>query len=122
MIANDIDPIALAATELNAALNGVSVTTLHADLLATPAPSQLEPLEHIDVILAGDIAYERPFADAAFAFLHAHAARGATVLIGDPGRAYLPAGLESLETYSIPTPATLEASESTQTTVYRLAR
>lgn len=117
VVANDIDAIALAAAELNAALNGVSVTTLHADLLATLGPPHLEAIE---VVLAGDVAYERAFADAAFAFLRGWAARGATVLVGDPGRAYLPEGLEPLETYEIPTPATLEASESTRTTVYRL--
>ena len=56
VFANDIDPIALAAAELNAALNGVSVTTLHADLLTMPAPSVLE---RVEVVLAGDVAYER---------------------------------------------------------------
>lgn len=117
VIANDIDAIALAAAELNATLNGVSVTTFHADLLAMSAPSVLEGAE---VVLAGDVAYERTFADGAFAFLRGWAERGATVLIGDPGRAYLPAGLEPLESYAVPTPATLEASESTRATVYRL--
>ncbi len=116
VIANDIDPIALAATELNATLNDVTITTLHTDLLAGSAPQ----LESFEVVLAGDIAYERPFAKQAFEFLRTHAARDTTVLIGDPGRAYLPPDLQPLETYTIPTPATLESSESTRTTVFRL--
>jgi predicted nicotinamide N-methyase len=121
VIANDVDALALAATELNAALNDVSVATLHADLLSDAAV-QLERVGQADVILAGDVAYERAFAEAAFAFLRARAARGETVLVGDPGRAYLPTDLEAVETYAIPTPATLESSESTRTTVYRVRR
>ena len=124
VVANDIDAIALAATELNAALNGVHVTALHADVLDADLldAGAHVALDRCEVVLAGDVAYERPFAERAFALLRALADRGVTVLVGDPGRAYLPSGFAALEAYSIPTPATLESSEVTRTTVYRVRR
>ena len=118
VLANDIDPLALAAVELNAALNAVTVRTLTADLLDAPDHPALASIE---VALAGDVAYERPMARRLFAFLTALAARGVTVLVGDPGRAYLPSGgLERLATYDIPVPRTLEAADVKPTTIWRV--
>ena len=117
VIANDIDPIALAAVDLNAALNGVTLRAITADLLDTP---DHPALADIQVALAGDVAYERPMAGRLFAFLTTLAARGVTVLIGDPDRAYLPTGLERVATYDIPVPRTLEATDMKPTTIWRL--
>lgn len=117
VLANDIDPIALAAVDLNAALNGVSVRTLAADLLDAPDHPALAALE---VALAGDVAYERPMARRLFAFLGALAARGVSVLVGDPDRAYLPGGLERIATYDVPVPRALEAADVKPTTIWRL--
>lgn len=120
VVANDIDPIALAAVELNAALNAVPaevIEVLPGDLLDTPDHPALAGVE---VALAGDVAYERPMARRLFTFLEALAARGVEVLVGDPNRAYMPSGLERLASYDIPVPRTLEATEVKPTTVWRV--
>jgi predicted nicotinamide N-methyase len=73
------------------------------------------------VILAGDIFYERDTAQRAFAFLAAHAARGTTVLIGDPGRSYLPRDkLHRIIDYSVPVTRDLEDAEIKLTAVWKL--
>ena len=109
----DIDPFAIAAIGLNATVNGV---TLHArcdDLVGRD--------EGWDVILAGDIAYERDLAARVFAWLGSLSARGALVLVGDPGRAYLPrAGLTHITIYQVPVTRTLEDAEIKRTSVWRL--
>jgi len=111
----DIDAFACAAAALNAAQNGVTLTTCESDLLAGGHS------DHWDVILAGDIFYERDTAQRAFDFLHGHAARGATVLIGDPGRSYLPRDkLRRLADYSVPVTRDLEDAEIKQTAVWGL--
>ncbi|HEV7899606.1 MAG TPA: 50S ribosomal protein L11 methyltransferase [Planosporangium sp.] len=83
--ANDIDPYALAAMTLNARANGVFVHGSRADLLAGDG-------EGAEVVLAGDVFYTRSLADRMLSFMERVAARGARVLVGDPGRAYLPHG------------------------------
>ncbi len=111
----DIDAFACAAAALNAAQNGVTLTTCDSDLLAGAHPGRW------DIILAGDIFYERDTAERAFDFLHGHAARGATVLIGDPGRSYLPREkLRRLADYSVPVTRDLEDAEIKQTAVWGL--
>src|SRR6185503_13319459 len=100
---------------LNATANGVRLTPCSDDLLAAPAN------ERWDAILAGDIFYERDTAERAFAFLSHQAARGATVLIGDPGRSYLPKErLTKLAEYSVPVTRELEDAEIKRTTVWEL--
>ena len=61
-IAADIDTLALAAIGLNAEANGVMVETTAADLLTG------EP-EAVDVVLVGDLFYERPLAERVLAFV-----------------------------------------------------
>ncbi|HEV8174174.1 MAG TPA: 50S ribosomal protein L11 methyltransferase, partial [Actinoplanes sp.] len=80
--ANDIDPLALAAARANAAANGVDVRFVEGDLLETD--------DRYAVILAGDVFYSREMSKRVLPFLRRAAARGALVLVGDPGRAYLP--------------------------------
>jgi predicted nicotinamide N-methyase len=112
----DIDDFARAAIMLNAQHNSVPIETLADDLLAATAS------QGWDVILAGDIFYERDTAQHAFAFLSDHAARGATVLIGDPGRSYLPEDkLIIRATYGVPVTRELEDAEIKQTSVWGLA-
>lgn len=112
--ANDVDAIALAAIEVNAGLNGVSVGLEGRDLPSTPSG----PWE---VILAGDVCYERGLADRIWRWLRAQAAKGAQVLLGDPGRTYLPsAGLTELACYSVPTSLELEDRTMKETTVWRV--
>ncbi len=112
---NDIDPFAVAAIGLNADLNAVDLTPEGTDLVGTPQ-------EGIEVILAGDICYEQPLADRVHAWLRAEAERGALVLIGDPGRTYLPkTGLENLATYQVETTRELEDCAVRRTGVWKVA-
>jgi predicted nicotinamide N-methyase len=112
----DIDDFARAAIALNARHNNAPVETIADDLLATTGRSGW------DTILAGDIFYERDTAQRAFAFLSDHAARGATILIGDPGRSYLPKDrLTVRATYGVPVTRELEDTEIKQTSVWSLA-
>ncbi|HEV2565014.1 MAG TPA: methyltransferase, partial [Microvirga sp.] len=89
----DIDPFAIAAIGLNAEANGVSaITPLQADVVGQD--------RGWDAVLAGDICYERDLAQRVTDWLFALSRRGATVLIGDPGRSYLPKDrLENLAIY-----------------------
>ncbi len=80
----DIDPRAVVAAELNAKANWVSLEIRCLDLL------DIEPLD-VDLVTAGDLFYDRLLAERAFACLTRYQARGTQVLIGDPGRAFLPA-------------------------------
>ncbi len=85
VLAADIDAYALAAVRLNAETNGVLVETTAADLLST-APGCF------DVVLVGDLFYERQLADRVLAFIVAATDGGALVLVGDPQRNYFPKG------------------------------
>jgi predicted nicotinamide N-methyase len=115
--AADIDAFTEAAIQLNAEENEVYVDVLVQDLLDHPAPS--EP--RYDVILVGDLFYERDTASRALAFLERHAAIGTRVLIGDPGRTYLPKErLTRLAEYSVPVTRELEDLEIKRTTVWEL--
>jgi predicted nicotinamide N-methyase len=101
--ANDIDPYAVAATTLNARANQVTVTTCHRDLLDGDGGNA-------EVVLAGDVFYHQALAQRIWSFLRRITARGAHVLIGDPGRAYLPrTDLVTLANYpALPDHATTE--------------
>jgi predicted nicotinamide N-methyase len=114
--AADIDPFAIAAIALNAKVNSVDIAIEAADLLdAAPPPG-------IEVVLAGDVFYERDLAARALAFLDRCAAAGAVVLIGDPGRSYLPqARLAPLASFAVPVTRELEDGEIKETTVFALA-
>jgi predicted nicotinamide N-methyase len=97
----DIEPYAIEAAALNAAANGVDLRLVEADPVGTD--------DGWDVVLAGDVWYEAALAEHLGPWLHDLARRGATVLTGDLGRAYLPSdGLEVLATYLVPTLVDLE--------------
>jgi SAM-dependent methyltransferase len=108
----DIDAFALAAIGLNAEANGVAIGALQADLVGQ---------DHgWDTVLAGDICYERDTAERVVAWLQTLGRRGATVLIGDPGRSYLPKmRLEALATYEVPVTRSLEDAEIKRSSVWR---
>jgi predicted nicotinamide N-methyase len=116
VIAAEVDPLALAAIEMNARLNGVAVDTAWGDDLVG------QPLPGIDIVLAGDVCYERPMAERLTAWLSGLAGGGMPVLLGDPGRAYLPPrrGLVPLANYRVPTPLELEDRPARDTTVWRM--
>ena len=110
--ASDVDAFAVAAIALNAAANGVAVAPRLEDLVGAD--------EGWSVVLAGDVAYEKGMSEAVTAWLASLAARGATVLIGDPGRAYLPLDrLERLIDYGVPVTRELEDAEIKRTGVFR---
>jgi len=115
VLAADIDGFCGAALALNAEANGVAIDFTDADLLDTPPPAWAE------VILAGDICYEKPLAERVMAWLGIARAAGATVLIGDPGRSYFPRqGLVKLAEYQVPTTRELEDLEVKKTAVWAL--
>jgi predicted nicotinamide N-methyase len=117
VIAAEIDAFAEAAIALNAIENGVYIEILRHDLLDGPAPA----IARYDVILVGDLFYEQDTAARALAFLDRHATRGTRVLIGDPGRTYLPKHrLEKLAEYRIPVTRDLEDMEIKNTAVWEL--
>ncbi|RKT19537.1 putative nicotinamide N-methyase [Streptomyces sp. 1114.5] len=112
--AAEIDPYAVTAIGLNAEANGVRVEGSLVDLVdGDGAPAE--------VVLAGDVFYERAMAARFLPFLERAAARGATVIVGDPGRAYLPRDrFTALAAYQVPVVADLEDTAIKTTTVWRL--
>jgi predicted nicotinamide N-methyase len=110
----DIDAFAAAAIELNARANGHRVAAVCRDVLDEEAPE-------VDVILAGDCLYEASLAERVLPWLHRAHARGIDVLLGDPGRRYLPTdGLVELATYDVRTTTELEDLEHKHGWVYAL--
>lgn len=114
-LAADIDEIALVACALNASANAVAIATTADDLLAR-AP------DGFDVVLVGDLFYERQLADRVLAYIDAARAGGATVLIGDPQRNYFPRGrFATAAEYRVPVTRELEDAEIKRTAVWRAA-
>jgi predicted nicotinamide N-methyase len=118
VIASDIDPFAEAAVGMNARANGVHIAYTGRDLLHEAPPA-------VDVLLAADTWYEGPLAERVLPWLRAAAAAGTRVLVGDPGRRYLPvpaeAGLEQLATYRVRTTTVLEDRDVVDASVYALS-
>ena len=111
VLASDIDPFALPAIEINAAANSVAITPTLTDLI--------DQDHGWDVVLAGDVFYEKPLADRLIPWFSTLAARGARIIVGDPGRAYLPKDrLEQLAVYTVPVTRALEDAEVKRTTVW----
>ena len=111
VLASDIDQFCEAAVMLNAAVNAVSVDFSQRDLVG-------ETLD-CDVLLAGDVFYDRAFADRLVPWMRGLAAGGVEVIVGDPGRAYLPkTDLIARATYEVPVTRVLEDSEVKKTTVW----
>jgi predicted nicotinamide N-methyase len=114
VLATDVDPLAVAAIELNARLNGVRLRIALGDALDHTPPDA-------DLVLAGDLWYEPALAGRAMRWLESARTRGASVLLGDPGRRYLPTErLVHLATYEVRTTTELEDLELKQGHVYTL--
>jgi predicted nicotinamide N-methyase len=114
--ASETDPLAVEAIALNAEANGVTLAATLGDILDGDARGH-------DVVLAGDAFYEQPMAERLLPFLVRARVAGALVLVGDPGRAYLPRRrFEMVATYDVPVSRALEDAGIKRTTVWRLAR
>jgi predicted nicotinamide N-methyase len=112
VIAADPDPIAAAATALNAAANNVPAPACVADARDAGVRA--------DVIVAGDVWYERELADQVASYLDEMAAAGAGVLTGDIGRTYFPRGRYlCLTSYEIPASVALEGRKVLRASVWR---
>ncbi len=115
VLAVDIDPFCAAAIAMNAQANGVQVQALIENILDRPPPSA-------DLILAGDICYEKDLTERVLAWLMAGHRAGARVLIGDPGRTYFPRqGLTQLAEYQVQTTRELEDFEIKRSGVWTIA-
>ncbi|MCJ2015425.1 class I SAM-dependent methyltransferase [Methylobacterium sp. J-076] len=115
VLASDLDAFAVTAIGLNAAENGVSgrIEATAANLLGTSCRA--------DMVLAADVFYERDLAATVTEWLARLQGEGCEVLIGDPGRTYLPRDrLTCLATYSVPVMRSLEDAEVKQSHVWRL--
>ena len=116
VLAADIDGFSVEAIRLNAEANGVAMAVTSADLLSSAPPE-------CDVILVGDLFYEKDLAARVHAWLLAAEDKGIVTLIGDPGRSYLPREkLENLGEYKVKVTRDLEDSEIKWTSVWRLSR
>jgi predicted nicotinamide N-methyase len=112
VVAADIDAFATSAIALNAAANGVRVTPWHGDLVGTDGSW--------DAVLAGDIFYEREIAERVSSWLVHLERRGATVIIGDPGRSYLPMEkLQEIARYHVKVTRDLEDADIKLSRVWR---
>ena len=112
VVAADIDPFCETAIALNLEANGVAAEFRGDDCVGAG--------DGWDVVLAGDVFYDKAFADRLMPWFAALRARGADILVGDPGRAYLPkTGLQSLAVYEVPVTRVLEDAEVKRTTVWR---
>jgi len=113
-LAADIDRLALAAVGLNAKLNSVTVDVTADDLLAGKPGAY-------DLVLVGDLFYERALAEAVSRYIDGAVAGGALVLIGDPKRNYFPQGrFACVAEYRVPVTRELEDAEIKRTAVWRL--
>lgn len=108
----DIDPWARTAVALNADLNAVDLTFESADIVGSNVEA--------DVLLAGDVFYDKDFATKIIPWFERLTAEGVVVLVGDPGRSYLPRErLTFCETYEVPVTRALEDSDVKKTVVWR---
>ena len=116
VLAAEIDHFAAAAIRANAALNDVSVNVMSADIIGIRN-------RRWEVVTAGDVCYEREMAERIVPWLRRIAGNGCLVLLGDPGRAYLPptAGLVERARYLVPTSRELEDRDVCETTVWQVS-
>jgi len=112
VLAADIDKFSIAAITANAGANGVVIDTTADDIIGSALS--------FDVILVGDMCYERPLAERLMAWLKS---RDAMILLGDPGRSYFPKqGLTRLALYNVAVSRDLEDREIRETGVWQLSK
>ncbi|WP_140983962.1 class I SAM-dependent methyltransferase [Asticcacaulis tiandongensis] len=111
---NDIDPFTEAACALNAELNGVTLRFDGSDRLSDDIPE-------VDVILAGDIFYEKGMSSAMLTFLRRAHDKHIAIFLGDPHRSYLPReGLRREAHYEVATQTTIEDSPTKTVSIWSL--
>jgi predicted nicotinamide N-methyase len=111
----EIDPLAVEAIRLNAVANDVTIAATVEDVLDTEG-------DDADIVFAGDVFYSREMTGRMLGYLKRMTARGATAIVGDPGRAYLPrAELTRVAEYDVPVVESLEDAPIKRTTVWRVA-
>jgi len=116
VLASDIDPLSLAATQINAQLNNVRIDLTGKDWTGTRT-------NRFDVVVAGDMTYEPNQATEVVAWLRRLSARGTLVLLADPGRGFLPAGAgRQLASYDAPADDDFDGSRLVPTTVLAVER
>ena len=112
--AADIDALAVAAMGLNAAANDVALAATTDDWLSIDAPQG-------EIVLVGDLFYERPLAERVMDFVWQKARAGSVVLVGDPRRSYFPTDtFEAIAHYEVPVTRELEDAEIKRAAVWRL--
>jgi predicted nicotinamide N-methyase len=114
VVAYDLDPLAAIVQQLNAACNMVEFASVTGDALTRTHDA--------DVILAGDVCYEREPSEQIVSWLREHARQGRVVLLAEPGRHYAPSaeGLELLATYDVPVLRDLESADTKRTRLWRV--
>lgn len=112
VVAADIDELALAATRINARHARVELETTAQDRVG-------DSLEDVEVVLAGDVFYEEAPSARFSAWFRSLALAGKDVLVGDPGRTYVPKDLIPIERHDVPTTLDLEGSVARATVVGR---
>ena len=138
---SETDPLAVAAITLNARVNRVRLEPTVGDLLSAPGPEPPDAgpapgvssadvgparvgtadMRPADVVLAGDAFYDRDMASLMLPFLERASQAGALVLVGDPGRAYLPRDrFDQVTTYDVPVERVIEDADEKPATVWRL--
>lgn len=114
ILAADIDPFCETAIRLNGRANGIAIEFASSDVVGTD--------DGWDIVLAGDVFYDKPFAERLIPWFSNLRERGAEILVGDPGRSYLPKDrMQALAVYQVPVTRALEDAEVKKTTVWRFA-
>ena len=110
----DLAPFCEVVVPMNASLNGVSLSPRLVDLLG-------QPLDGVEVVLAGDVFYEKPLAERSLAWFRLLAGRGITVLVGDPGRLYSPReGVADRACFEVPVSLEIEERSPMRTWVLQI--
>ena len=114
VLAVDIDPWTKTAVELNSRLNSCRVKFSTKDIIGSDIDA--------DVMLAGDVFYDKGFADRLIPWFEQLVRSGKTIIVGDPGRAYCPRDrMQALATYQVPVTRALEDAEVKNTTVWKFS-
>lgn len=118
-IAIDRDALAARAITLNALANGMSIEARAADIVTNDTTTSWAGI--CDIVLAGDVCYDAAMTAAFLPWLRARVAEGVRVLLGDPGRYYLPKeGLREMARYRVPASDDVEAAKEVWSTVYEM--
>lgn len=116
VVAADIDPFAVEALWMNAALNGVRLEPTDNDYLGFRDPAW-------DVVLVGDVSYEDTLAQRLLRWLQDLDAHGVAVRLSDPGRGFIEeAALERLTVYRSPSDIDIDGTDLRPTPIFTVAR